>query len=78
MHGLPATITFRNDDEIAQALDFLDATEGNRTRIIKEAILHYAAAQRRGDVQEEVLQRIRQDLARADKLLAHYLGVTAA
>lgn len=78
VQGQPAYISFRNDDETARALEALEATERNRSAVIKAAIVAYAAAQaNRNGSQDGALHRIRQDLDEINRRLGVVLGETA-
>lgn len=72
-------ITFRNDSEIQQALDELGATDGTRTKVIKDALLMAAVIRRAGGIPrpDTMLTKLRDDLAQADKALEIYLGPAA-
>lgn len=73
----PAILTLRNDPDIEAALNELGATDGNRTKVIKQAILLAAMLRRKEVLPDTVLQEVRADLARLDKVLASYLGTPA-
>lgn len=53
------TYSLRSDPEVDAALEFLGASEGTRSRVIKEAILYYAAHQRDQQLQGNPEQALR-------------------
>lgn len=73
----PAILTLRNDPDIEAALRELGATDGNRSKVIKQAIMLAAVLRKKEVLPDTVLMQIREDLARIDSALADYLGVPA-
>lgn len=73
----PPVLTLRNDPDIEAALAELGATEGNRSKVIKQAILLAAILKRREVLPDTVLIEVRQELARLDRVLADYIGTPA-
>lgn len=70
-----ATYTVRSDADVDRALEELGATNGSRSRIIREAILAMAAFQREGEMPPSVVRdfttvaQIQRDLDNVKSLL---------
>lgn len=72
---MPAVYSLRADDEIDEALSSLGATPGNRSKIMKEAILHLAGVRRREQLASDP-EAAMQLLVNVEKAVQRAFGVT--